>query len=138
MYIVYAGFVQQKVKKYTKMVKNVEKRSKKTKPEYGLRRRPTASWTVLTCSWDTVDLLEVAFGHQATICRLRQVVVAACWTSRREERSGAGHQGADPVVGFFGKSKKSSIFKVLCLPRELHEIDLSEPADRRLMTKRNL
>ena len=37
-----------------------------------------ARWTGLTCSWDTVGLLGIVFGHQATLSRLREVVVAAC------------------------------------------------------------
>ncbi len=37
---------------------------------------PPSSWTAIACSWDTVSLLEVVFGLQASLARLGEVAVA--------------------------------------------------------------
>ena len=50
-------------------------------PPGSRRRRPPASWTGLTSSWDTVGMLGHVFDHQPPLTRPLQAVDAACSTT---------------------------------------------------------
>ena len=43
-------------------------------------RRPPARWGALTCSWDTVSMLGIVFGHQVPLTRRIEVAQVAYTT----------------------------------------------------------
>ena len=48
---------------------------------------PPARWAGLACSWDTVGLLGIVFGHQAALSRPWEAVLVACLTMHYHRKS---------------------------------------------------